>query len=550
MTAFSLFERRWIPVRRRSGARLRIRPADLAEAIDRDPIVALDWPRPDFDLACRELLIGLLALAAYREAADLDRWLDWWHEPPDPDRLGERLAPFAHAFLLDGDGPRFMQDRSELEGGGQEEIAKLLIEAPGDQTLKRNIDLFVKRGQIRSLGRSAAAMALFTLQNFAPAGGAGIRTSLRGGGPLATLVLPEAEAGGEPALWHQLWLNVVWDPTWPAPEAAQHARIFPWLAPTRTSEKGQVTTPADVHPAQAYFGMPRRIRLLFEPNAAARACDLLGDADAFVVTGFRQRPHGTNYAAWRHPLTPYYRQRPDSVEWLPVHPQPYRLGYRDWLGLVVSDSASEKDATRVPAKVVALARERLAELDGRAHRTARLRAAGFDMDNMKARGFVEAEMPLPILPDDRQEILGTVTRELVGKARDAASLLGGCLRAALWGKEAPSAAGGDRYLAQERFWDGTEPAFRSALSSLAASLEKAAADDDAAVRAALELTRSRFAEALRRQALAVFDDLVRFDEIGEDRTMSRRIEARRRLVAGLREAPAGSAPKPTRRRAA
>lgn len=224
MSTLSLLSSPWLPVRRRSGARARIPPSDITSAIDRDPIVALDWPRPDFDLACRELLVGLFALAGHREASEEEAWVEWWRRPPSPADLSLRLQPFAPAFLLDGSGPRFLQDFAQLSGQ-PEEIGKLLIEAPGAQTLARNIDLFVKRGGVQALGRAAAAMALFTLQDFAPSGGKGNRTSLRGGGPLVTLVLAEGEEG-EPSLWHQLWLNVVWEKDWPEPNQAQLPRIF------------------------------------------------------------------------------------------------------------------------------------------------------------------------------------------------------------------------------------------------------------------------------------------------------------------------------------
>ena len=69
-------------------------------------------------------------------------------------------------------------------------VGALLIDTPGANALRKNTDLFVKRGRIEVLSRAAAAIGLFTLSAYAPAGGAGIRTSLRGGGPLTTLLLP------------------------------------------------------------------------------------------------------------------------------------------------------------------------------------------------------------------------------------------------------------------------------------------------------------------------------------------------------------------------
>ena len=119
---------------------------------------------------------------------------------------------------LDGDGPRFLQDFEELVSGA-EPIERLLIETPGDSTLRKNTDLLVHRDRVARLGRAAAAMALYTFQNWAPAGGAGNRTGLRGGGPLITLVLPPAA----PSLWHVLWANV---PPGQPPTAADLPRVF------------------------------------------------------------------------------------------------------------------------------------------------------------------------------------------------------------------------------------------------------------------------------------------------------------------------------------
>jgi len=45
---------------------------------------------------------------------------------------------------------------------------------------------------------------------------------------------------------------------------------------------------------------------------------------------------------------------------------------------------------------------------------ARFVAAGYDMDNMKARGFVESEMPLPSARDQaRQDHLDDLAKRLV-----------------------------------------------------------------------------------------------------------------------------------------
>jgi CRISPR system Cascade subunit CasA len=135
----------WLPVRRRHSGRCTIRPAQITESIADDPVIAIDWPRADFRIATLELLIGLLATTC--PPRDHDAWLDAWEVPPDPVILDAAFAFVAHAFALDGDGPRFLQDFEDLISD-PEPIERLLIEAPGASTVRDNTDLLVHRGRV------------------------------------------------------------------------------------------------------------------------------------------------------------------------------------------------------------------------------------------------------------------------------------------------------------------------------------------------------------------------------------------------------------------
>lgn len=481
--AFSLLTEPWLPVRRADGRRDRVRPAAVAEA----DIVAFDWGRPDFDAASREFMIGLLATAC-RERLH-PRWRAWLPTVADLDAAFAQLAP---AFHLDGPGPRFMQDLGPLEGEAVP-VGQLLIEAPGANTVKRNLDHFVRRGGVRVLSRAAAAMALFTLQDFAPSGGAGHRTSLRGGGPLTTLVRPGDDAV---CLWRCLWLNAI------VPEGGEQGPldgVFPWTAATRASDGGQVTTPSDVHPLQVYWGMPRRIRLEFSANAEALPCDLTGLVDSVIVTSYVTRPYGTNYAGWLHPLTPHYSSKSDALGWLPVHGQPGRIGYRHYVGLIVAGG----DAARRPADVVAATRKRLGRQAG--HR-ARIDAAGYDMDNMKARDFVESAMPFLLFGEDEKHVESAVASMIesqIAAAHAARSLLGKQLRAALFGDDPPD-DGGAVSQARETFWQATEEAFRGCLARLVEDLEGAGEDEQARSEALVNCRRA-WCEVLSRTVFDLFD---------------------------------------------
>ena len=133
--AFSLLTDAWLPARRASGRTLIIRPCDITDGINADPIVALDWPRPDFRLGSLEFLIGLLATACPPPDDD-EGWVEWWETPPTAQALHDAFAPLAQAFVLDGDGPRFMQDAEDFTGKSNP-VETLLINAPGGQTARR-----------------------------------------------------------------------------------------------------------------------------------------------------------------------------------------------------------------------------------------------------------------------------------------------------------------------------------------------------------------------------------------------------------------------------
>src|SRR5690625_567290 len=290
--SLNLISDRWIPILARDGGRRMIAPWEIADpSLDH-----LDWPRADLNIACLELLIGLVFLVDPPE--DLEDWFE--HQEPDPERLRERLAEFQPAFNLLGDGPRFMQDLERIESAINPPDM-LFIDSAGGQTVRNNADLMVWRDRYPALSPAMAAMALYTLQAHAPSGGAGNRTSMRGGGPMVTLVQPSD------GLWALVWANVPYGrPATPDD--------LPWMRKTRTSEKAQQVLPEQSHPGEAFFGMPRRLRLVEEDG---------------LIIGVMQRPYGTNYAGWDHPLTPYYRPKLTD-DWLPRRPRAGLFGYRNW----------------------------------------------------------------------------------------------------------------------------------------------------------------------------------------------------------------------------
>src|SRR5690606_373943 len=268
----NLLETAWIPVRRASGQQDWVAPWQIAEP----DIVALDSVRADFNGALVQFLIGLIQTTTPMDSHA--QWQQWYDRPPSAEQLKEWFAPVLFAFEVAGDGARFMQDFSlrtmNVADKDFNEIGALLIESPGENTLKENKDHFIKRGAVNGLCPCCAVTALFTLQTNAPSGGNGHFTSIRGGGPLTTLVV--AEPGR--SLWNTVWLNVRERSQFIGSSGNSDLQslqyVFPWLADMAQIQlPGGKTAPVQVHPFHVFWGMPRRIRLDFSQTVSGN-CSL------------------------------------------------------------------------------------------------------------------------------------------------------------------------------------------------------------------------------------------------------------------------------------
>ena len=463
----------WIPVLRRSGRDV-IRPDEIA-----DPdVLRPDWPRPDLNLACYELLIGLVYLAHPPNGSD-DR-----ANPPDAAILRLAMEPLAPAFNLLGDGPRFLQDLEPLDGEGSPP-EMLFIDSAGDSTAKKNADLMVRRGRYEALSLPLAAMALYTLQAFAPSGGAGNRTSIRGGGPMVTLVKPVAQG-----LWPLVWANVPRG----EPLRSDNLSALPWMRPTETSEpvnkKSGVTVPKSdrlLKPdPEVFFGQPRRLRLVAEDAAVTRVI---------------QKPWGTNYSGWWHPLTPYYRKE-DKI--FPRHPKPGNFGYRNWRGVILqSESGLRPDTLEQYLRDIEAAR-------------CSLIVAGWAMDNMKPLDFLWSEQPVfPLSKEDEQH-----AEEAVEAAEQASYATAACVRDGVGDGNEKSGAG---QRAREVFFAVTQGGFEEMLESMSAGRPFVA---------------SEWIDALRAAALPIFDKEVMpgLADLGETRRREA-IKARSKLIAAFAGRP-------------
>ncbi|WP_163578169.1 type I-E CRISPR-associated protein Cse1/CasA [Halomonas faecis] len=527
----------WFPFRTREGSVVYRPPTAMA-----DPeIVDLALPRADFQGAAYQFLIGLLQTALPPQGHG--DWLDRFIEPPSIEELEAAFAPLADAFELDGDGPRFMQDLDPLDDVKDGTVSGLLIDAPGANGIKNNTDFFVKRGRVEAMCEDCAALALFTMQINAPAGGAGIRVGLRGGGPLTTLVLPESP---DASLWSRLWLNVVTSraltrsgQAWQAPRTDGET-LFLWVAPTRVSDrKGTEVLPEGMHPLHPYWSMPRRFRLLFDDEPCR--CDICGREASRVVRRIRAKKQGANYdGPWLHPLTPYRRdpKKPNEPP-LSTKGQPGGLGYQHWSNLVLQDADTSGALPAlvvqdyVSEKVRAVDEERrFGEEIAALLKHARLWAFGYDMDNMKPRGWYSAEMPLVAVPPAKQERLRSWVQQYIELARQIAWMVRTQVKNAWFAR--PSDAKGDMSHIDLAFYDVTRGAFFNALFDFQKTLMEA----DGTQRLPSEVAEAWY-RTLKREALALFEERALSGAL-EAVDLQRATAARRQLQSFLAGRSKGS----------
>lgn len=448
----------WITVRRqKSGIEKKpIRPAQIVAGGESDPIVDILAPRPDFRGALYQFLIGLLQTTFAPE--DIDDWKKHWDKPPTVDELDKVFGAYAHAFELDAKGATFMQDYkpSDLNDSERKNISSLLIEAPGENTLKENKDHFIKREAINTLCPCCAAAALFTLQINAPSGGAGNRVSLRGGGPLTTLLIP---AQGHDALWYKLWLNILPKDAFSQDELAKKhgnlAATLPWMGPTRTSagKPAEETTPRDVEPLQAYWSMPRRVRIDFV-HIQAGQCDACGKSSVQLVNQYQAKNYGTNYGGyWMHPLTPYSFKANQNDLPISAKGGKAKNGYRHWASMILGGQKPEPIAAQTVTHYHVQKFRKLNKM------AVRVWAFGFDMDNMKALCWYESSLPF-FTNKNGQVALQKKIQPMLDVAEEAAQLLARAVRQA-WGLDKK----GDPQVMQS-LWQLSEARFYAVLREI------------------------------------------------------------------------------------
>ncbi|RVU45721.1 type I-E CRISPR-associated protein Cse1/CasA [Lujinxingia sediminis] len=502
--SLNLIRDRWIPVVRMDGSKDVIRPAEMVAMGQESPPRQLLAARPDFNGTLIQFLIGLVQTTMMPSTPR--EWRRRRREEPSRAELEAAFEPWESAFELDAEeGPRFMQDFNCLEGEGKKKcLRNLLFNESGNSS--SNKDLYTKRRNGVRFCSSCTAQAIFTLMLNATAGGSGHRVSLRGGGPMTTVVLGKS-------LWETVWSNVLdrefFIRKTRAGEVDTPEAIFPWLAPTVVSSDGTEVHPDQVNGLQAFWGMPRRIDLELQ-DCAPGHCGVCGERAEQTYESYRDKPHGVNYKGpWIHPLTSYQAGKTPSDAPNPTKGQLGGITYRNWVGFAINNPGRQ-----APAAVV----ERMQKLEGVGNiRTERLWAFGYDVDKDKVRSWHESKMPVVLVPEGQRERFEEHARAMVAGAGFAASVLVNALRRAFYGEpdvtstgkvtwRVADAAKADKALfagLEREFWGATEPLFYDEIDRVVGQKSLDASQ--------LNAWRVGWGRTLRNEALAIFDRVAEPD---------------------------------------
>lgn len=488
----NLIKDSWIPVISDDMKSLTISPSELINKEGTCSVIRLDACRADFNGTLIQFLIGLAQTQI--APSDSHEWREKLFHPPDSRELKTSFSQIAPYFEMVGD-PCFMQDMS-LVPGASVPIGRLLLEMPGENAEKNNTDHFLKRGTVGKICLACAAMALYTLQTSAPSGGAGHRTGLRGGGPLTTIIEGRN-------LWETVWLNVLekekflelGNSSKDVPEDK-----FPWLGDLKPTSKDEIRSPATAHPAQMFFAVPRRIRLI-PVKSPGSTCDLCGKENFnTIVKSYATDRGGINYkGGWRHTLSPYYTDK-KTGGLLPVHAKAGAIAYNNMSGMLFKNPGS----WTIPAIIIQeFVFSRYKEISDEFGKTMPLWVSGYDMDKAKARCYYDFHMPVFYVNPEKLEDYMTFIQRLIRSADFALFNIRRSIRRSIFDER--NKAGGDLSYINAHFWYDTEPDFYNTISSALAI------DSDIDKMVSL---REEWIKTLSLEGMMLFDRYSQSDMIG------------------------------------
>lgn len=285
----NLLEDAWIPVRADGGTGA-FRLLTYRELLCEPGNWQVSLPRDDLELACVQLLVCMTQVMFLPE--DVRALRARMDTPLSPEDFAAGVAPCRDWFDLDHPTQPFMQSREV--NGKLTTVQKLLPGLPEQTSTAPSAHCFFNEvTEVRQIGGTVTAIALFNLASNSPSFGGGFKGSLRGGAPITTLVSGKN-------LRDTVWRNVLTQP-----RIAERQIKTPgfdqdqptWVKPLK--EKDTIHW-NEISLVRGLFWQPVRVELV--KSKVIVPCDVLGGEAVPVYIGFHcEKFSFTVEDRWPHP---------------------------------------------------------------------------------------------------------------------------------------------------------------------------------------------------------------------------------------------------------
>ena len=281
----NLLKDQWIPVRADGGTG-GFRLLSYQQLLCETGNWQVSLPRDDLELACVQLLVCMTQVMFLPE--DDKTLRAQITKPLSPEDFAAGEQPCKDWFDLDHPTQPFMQSRG-VKAAEDTPIQKLLIGLPEGN----NHAFFNEAGEVRHLGGTLAAIALFNQASNCPSFGGGFKGSLRGGAPITTLVYGKD-------LRETVWRNVL-----TRPRIAERQIAMPGYEQDQPTWVKPILEKSTIHwneigLMRGLFWQPARVELV--KSEVLMSCDVLGGDAVPGYTGFRKEKFNfTVEGVWPHP---------------------------------------------------------------------------------------------------------------------------------------------------------------------------------------------------------------------------------------------------------
>lgn len=298
----NLLKDQWVPVRKGADFR-QISYKELLCTEQPDLQVAI--PRDDLELACIQMLSAMTQVIFL--PGDKKELRARIRTPLTGQEYDEGIEKYKEWFDLDHPKWPFMQVKGV--NGEWTSIQKLMIGMPEITSKSGSAHAFFNDPtEVCALSPGITAIALFNQASNSPSFGGGFKGSLRGAGPISTMVMGQN-------LRNTVWVNVL-----PIEKVKD---IITWYDETKENDKpvwvepipnGKIQ-PHSIGLLRGLFWQPAHVELIKVDKP--QSCDLSGGDALECYVGFRKKRYAFDLEGlWPHPYSPRQYEADGSVKYL------------------------------------------------------------------------------------------------------------------------------------------------------------------------------------------------------------------------------------------